>query len=139
MSGEEICMKCNNLCGKSASEITSGLSGLYGESGMGKSIRRILQDMQTEGERKAKNAYRDGLNKGHLEGISGTAIVFLVLGAVGVAVAKVKQSKERKTVWEANRQIREDIIDFYEERLQHMKELYEEAKGEPDRITADAR
>ena len=130
MSIDEINMKCNDLCGKSASEITSGLSGFYGESGMGKSVRRIIRDMQTESELKTKNAYSDGRNKGRLEGGGGTAIVCLVLGTVLYALTKAKQSKERKAVWEANRQIRDDIIDSYEERLRHVKETYEQAKEE---------
>ncbi len=139
MSVEEICMKCNDLCGKSASEITSGLSGFYGESGMLKSVRRIIHDMQIESELKAKNAYCDGKNNGRLEGIGYTAIVCLALVTVGVVTTKVKQSKERKAVWEVNRQIREDIIDSYEAQLQRMKEKLEQAKGEPDRITVGVR
>lgn len=128
MSSEEICMKCNNLCGRSASEITSGLSEFYGESGMWKSFRRIIQDMQIESELKAKNAYLDGRNNGRLEGIGYTAIVCLALVTVGVVTTKVKQSKERKAVWEVNRQIREDIIDSYEEQLQCMREAFEQSK-----------
>ena len=131
MSTEEIQMKCNELCGKSAAELTSGFSRFYGESGMWKSIRRIIQDIYREGEMKAKNAYCEGLNKGRLEGIGGTALICLALGTVGVVMTKVKQSKERKAVWEVNRQMQEDIIDFYEERLHHMKEMYEQAKEEP--------
>jgi len=128
MSSEEICMKCSDLCGKSASEITGGLSRFYGESGMWKSFRRIIRDMQIESDLKAKNAYCEGLNKGRLEGIGGTALICLVLGTVGVVTAKVKQSKERKAVWEVNRQIREDIAGSYEEQLRHMKEVYEMEK-----------
>ena len=128
MSTEEIQMKCNELCGKSAAELTSGFSRFYGESGMWKSFRRIIRDMQIESDLKAKNAYCEGLNKGRLEGIGGTALICLVLGTVGVVTAKVKQSKERKVVWEANRQIREDIVSSYEEQLRHMKKLYETEK-----------
>ena len=128
MSTEEIQMKCNELCGKSAAELTSGFSRFYGESGMWKSIRRIIQDMYREGEMIAKNAYCDGLNKGRIEGAGGMLLVCLAVGTVVVATTKAKQSKERKAVWEANRQIREDIVSSYEEQLRHMKELYETEK-----------
>lgn len=128
MSMEEIQMKCNELCGKSAAELTSGFSRFYGESGMWKSIRRIIQDMYREGEMKAKNAYCDGRNTGRIEGAGGTLLVCLALGTVVFVGVKAKQSKERKAVWEANRQIREDIVSSYEEQLRHMKELYETKK-----------
>ena len=128
MSTEEIQMKCNELCGKSAAELTSGFSRFYGGSGMWKSIRRIIQDMYREGEMKAKNAYCDGRNTGRIEGAGGTVLAFLAVGTVAFVVAKAKQSKERKAVWEANRQIREDIVSSYEEQLRHMKELYETEK-----------
>ncbi len=128
MSTEEIQMKCNELCGKSAAELTSGFSRFYRENGMWKSIRRIIQDMYREGEIRAKNAYCDGLNKGRIEGAGGMLLVCLAVGMVVVATTKAKQSKERKAVWEANRQIREDIVSSYEEQLRHMKELYETEK-----------
>ncbi len=128
MSTEEIQMKCNELYGKSAAELTSGFSRFYGESGMWKSIRRIIWDMYREGEMKAKNAYCDGRNIGRIEGAGGTALAFLAVGTVAFVVTKAKQSKERKAVWEANKEIREDIIDSYEEQLRHMKKLYETEK-----------
>ena len=128
MSTEEIQMKCNELCGKSAAELTSGFSRFYGGSGMWKSIRRIIQDIYREGEMKAKNAYCDGRNTGRIEGAGGMLLACFAVGTVAFVVTKAKQSKERKAVWEANKEIREDIIDSYEEQLRHMKELYETEK-----------
>lgn len=139
MSTEEIQKKCNELCGKSAAELTSGFSRFYGESGMWKSIRRIIQDIYREGEMRAKEAYCEGRSTGRIEGIGGTLLVCLAVGTVVVVATKAKQSKERRVVWEANKEIREDIIDSYEEQLRRMKELYETEKEKAGRITAGER
>lgn len=129
MSSEEIQMKCNELCGKSASELTSGFSRFYGDGGMWKSIRRIIQDMQLEAEMKAKKAYSDGRNKGHIEGVGGMVLACMIVGSAVLVAIKAKQSKERKAVWEENQKIREDIVCAYEEQLRQMKEAYEMGKG----------
>ena len=77
---------------------------------------------------KAKNAYCDGLNKGRIEGVSGTVLVCLALGTVGIVVTKVKHSKERKKVWDANRRIREDSIYICADKMRRMQEAHKRAK-----------
>lgn len=134
MSIEEIGLRCEELQGKSAPQITSGISKLYGDNGMAESLVRMCEDLKREYDAKVQEAHCRGI----FEGVGYTVAVGLVLGTVGFFVAKAKQAKERRALWDANRQIREEIIGLYEERLQNMKEVCEKARNvEYNRVKCD--
>lgn len=133
MSIEEINVKCDELYGKPAPQITNGLSRFYGETGMGSSIRRMLADAQRECDMKVQEAKREGLTKGTIRGVGGTLAAVLILGTTRVIISKVKQAKEKKAVSKMNQQDHNEIINSCEICQQYMKEDYGKVQEAVDR------